>query len=345
MSMSRTSCHVRGGFTLIELMVVVGIISILMALTLPAVQAARESARRAQCQNNLRQIGLALHAYAATHDCFPVTHTRTLIRAERRIYEGTFSIHVRLLPHLEQAPLYAAINFDVGTVPPDTFNAFADETERALIAANTTVASSPVAVFLCPSDGGAFERTGNNYRGNVGIGPDRLNQPEYPDSGTGFFQEVGLTRPAYVVDGLSHTAAFAERLRGTGLVDRPRPDRDAWSQHSVAFTGDDLLQVCRIAGRVGAVGWNEVYPYSGKWWFWGGRERTTYTHTQEPNGPVPDCIPAQVVPATGMATARSRHPGVVHALMGDGSVRSVAGTIQRAVWRGLGTRNVGELVD
>jgi prepilin-type N-terminal cleavage/methylation domain-containing protein len=144
----------RRGFALIELMVALAIISILIALLLPAVQAAREAARRARCQNNLRQIGLALHAYSDTNGCFPVLSTRAWIRPERRIYEGTFSVHVRLLPHLEQGPLFASINFDVGTVPPDTFNVDPTEAEWAMIAVNATAYRTQVATFLCPTDAG-----------------------------------------------------------------------------------------------------------------------------------------------------------------------------------------------
>jgi len=112
--MIRSKVH-RRGFTLIELLVAIGILCLLVAIALPAVQAARESARRAQCQNNLHQIGLALHGYHADHNTFPPAVTGT-----RNGYSGAFSLQVRLLPHLDRSTLFNSINFASGTWPPDT---------------------------------------------------------------------------------------------------------------------------------------------------------------------------------------------------------------------------------
>ena len=107
------------------------------------------------------------------------------------------------------------------------------------------------------------------------------------------------------------------------------------------YSADELLLGCRIAAVPGA---EPIYASGGHSWFWNGRERTSFTHTQQPNGRVPDCIQQNAV-TIGMATARSCHPGGVNALMGDGSLRFVMETISLPVWRGLGTRNGGEFVD
>ncbi len=335
-------------FTLIELLVVMGFLSILSALLLPAVQSAREAARRVWCANNLRQIGLALQGYESDNRCYPIQCTNIGIPdpnnpgATLMIYQGSFSIHVRLLPYLEQRPVYNSVNFAVGTIPIDDFMVPPSPQSLSLAASNATAINVCVNTFLCPSDGGRFAETGNNYRANVGLGPNASTWAEYRDSGNGFFLEGELTRPSYVTDGLSHTAAFSERLRGSGRIGYPVPERDFWAMYPDVATADELLLGCQVAARPGATA---TYLLSGNRWFWYGRDRTLYTHTQQPNGRIPDCILPGAIGPPGMATARSWHQGGVNLLMGDGSVRSVEEGINLSVWRGLGTRNGGELVD
>ncbi len=333
------------GFTLIELMVVTGIVSLLIALALPAVQAAREAARRAQCQNNLRQMGLALAAYEARHGVYPQSVTTYIPQAKAGMpwYPGLFSVHARMLPELDQAPLFNAINFVVGTMPTETLaGAPLQAHERAMNAANETVWRTGIGVFLCPADGGLFAEAGTNYRANVGTGPWSMGSWMFPDSGNGLIQELFSTRVASVKDGLSHTAAFSERLRGSGQAGRMSPARDYWQATSLATTSDQILQMCRIVARSTD---DRGLTTAGRWWFWTGRERTEYTHAQTPNGRTPDCLWGLAVTGPGMATARSAHAGGVQVVMGDGSVRFVGNGIDLSVWRGMGTRNGGELVD
>jgi len=331
---SRRSSPAPPGFTLIELLVAISIIGILVALLIPAVQSAREAARRAQCSNNLRQIGLAIHGYHGNFNCFPQGATN----AARPFYWGYYSIQSRLLPFLEQSPLYAGLNYSVGTVP-DIFGDPAIDPARN--AANQTTISTTLAVFLCPSDAGPFAQGGNNYRGNTGIGPDTHTAAEFPDSGNGLFPEIGFVTMASVPDGLSHTAAFSERIRGSGMRLSPDPAQDSFRIAFHLTTADVLLNGCRAVARPGT----PAYVQGGATWFWTGRERTLYNHAQAPNGPVPDCLLPQIVTAIGMTTARSYHPGGVNLLMGDGSTRFVSESLATAVWRGFGSRNGGELVD
>ncbi len=333
----------QGGFTLIELMVVLGVIAVLIALLLPAVQSAREGARRAQCASSLRQIGIALHAYHDANNCFPSTITSSVDPGHRYVvYRGLYSIQLRLLPFLEQGPLFNAMNFAVGTTPVDGYAVgLHTDDDLTLIAINSTVSTTRLGLFLCPSDVERPDAPGNSYRANVGVGPWAPTTAEYWDSGNGFFQEVYTTSAAEVPDGLSHTVAFSERLMGSGGP-ATAPDRDYFMAPGLVLSADDLLQGCRIAARPGAVG---GFNAGGKWWFWVGRDQTQYSHTQPPNGIIPDCLFGGVTPPAGMSTARSHHPGGVNALMGDGSGRFVTETIRQEVWRGLGTRNGGELVD
>jgi len=330
------------GFTLIELMVAIGIISILIALLLPAAQFSREAARRIQCQNNLHQLGLAMHSYHASHNCFPPATTMGKL-PDGTHFGGLYSIQARMLPDLDSAARYNAINFQTGTWPVDSYLVYPTDLQLELDSVNATVFESSIRTFLCPSDGGAFSSTGNNYRGNTGVGPRFSQWAENPDSGNGLFPEIGLVTAAGVPDGLSHTVAFSERLRGSDGKNID-PERDMFQRigTGAVHTADQLLTACRIVARSSNTA---GFVYSGRWWFWTGRERTLYNHAQVPNGPIPDCTYGAATPMIDMATARSRHSGGVNALMGDGSGRFIPDSVAQEVWRGLGTRNGRELVD
>ncbi len=332
----------RAGFTLIELLVVIGIIGILIALFLPAVQSAREAARRAKCLSNLHQIGIALGNYHETYGCFPRPVTTS---SQHTGYGGFYSVQVRLLPYLEGATLYSAINFDVGTWPANHLSGSLKPAMLSANQSNTTIISTTVEFFLCPSDGGPFEHGGNNYRGNTGVGPFGATSAEFPDSGNGILPEIGFVGASEVPDGLSHTAAFSERLRGSGQSNHPVPERDLYPRFPGLFvrTADDLIQSCRLAARPTNV--KSAFCLSGMSWFWTGRDQTLYNHAQVPNGIVPDCAAGGLWSVSDMASARSHHFGGVHLLMADGSSRFVMETISTAVWRAYGTRNGGEAVD
>ncbi len=333
----------RSGFTLVETLVVIAILGILAGLLMPAVQSAREAARRAQCQSNLRQIGIAMAGYETQYNCFPPQ----ILSPPKSTMEGwpcehptyNSSIFVRLLPQLDMQPLFASLNLDFEHCGVLNMRGHP---------ANTTGFYTHMSLFVCPSDGQALPRGAypSSYRGNAGVGPAWERYAEAPDSGTGFFPWTLTPRAALVSDGLAHTAAFSERLLGSGQTTRKWPDRDASDLSNDGLShscpADDALAWCRLAAT------RPEFPGvvdSGHRWYVTGRQYTLYVHAQEPNGSIPDGIAISAMPAFGIATARSRHPGGVNTLMGDGSLRFVNESIRREVWRALGTRAGGELVE
>lgn len=332
----------RNGFSLIEVLVSVAILSILVGLLLPAVHQAREAARAAACRNNLRQIGLALHAYHHSQQMFPPC--TLLSQTHPGTYGGFHSPQTRMLSFLDQQSLHNAVNYSVGTTPLNVWG-LTPEWAPSLYAGNPlnlTVYTTVVDVFLCPSDPSDIA-IGSNYRGNTGLGPNYKTTAEHPDSGNGIFPEAGPhVAMARVPDGLSHTVVFSERIRSS--EEGPSWERDSGGPLFLAYTADQWLALAQISAKPEDLPY--CYRHMGRWWFWLGRTNTLYTHTQVPNGKIPDCLVTQsVLPAFGMATAKSYHPGGVNALMGDGSVRFVSQSISQYVWRGMGTRNGSELVD
>ncbi|APW61433.1 Type II secretion system protein G [Paludisphaera borealis] len=331
----------RPGFTLIEILVVVSIVGLLTTLLLPAVQSAREAARRAQCANNLKQIGLALHNYQSAHSSFPLNWRDPRVDPERSrpwyVAGRPYSALTRLLPYIEQQPVYASINFGEETFPSDLTSAFP-------FPQNQTAYSTRIATYLCPSDSGPSPTPyGCNYRGNYGLGPMPSTNGESFDSGNGFYSFPGVLGPYSFPDGLSHTVAYSERLRGSGDHGGLAPARDFGNilvmDACSSRNADYALACCRLAAT-------RDFPVSrqaGFTWFYGDFGCTAYNHAQEPNGRIPDAV--QVDAWIGIVTARGAHAGGVNSLMADGSVRFARDSINRKVWRALGTRNGDELVE
>lgn len=296
----------RLGLTLIEILVVITIIGILVALLLPAVQSAREAARRLNCINNLKQFGLATHNYEASYGRLPQGVGS---------WNG-FSVQAKLLPYLDQLVLYDSLNHELFVQAPE----------------NTTSLRITPGFLICPSDPMPHEgRT--NYAINLGDGTPNLAWLG-PFVGDGGFEAVR--------DGLSTTAAFSEFLVGTeygaeadrlrtifapeDLFDGPAMDREAFTIRCRA------LRAMRPNGVVKGLIWAISNP-----------EFTGYNHVLTTNNP--SCVNTVASTDVASAyTSTSRHPGGSNVIFLDGHVRFVRDTIHPSVWRALGTRAAGEVV-
>lgn len=302
-------------FTLIEVLVVVGVIALLVGILIPAAQSAREAARRASCLSNLKQLGIALHSYQSSHGSFPPLTTA-----------GRFSPHVALLPHLELANLYAAINVDV------------EETD-GYESPNNTLAIANVSVFLCPSEAGGDRGVGcASYAGCVGWGFQSGGRKN------GIFSHPASRATDGMRDGASQTVAFAEWVVGPKLFDESRNhDRRSLTFDTAAFWGEGDFErfatACRgsdprtdrLGGRPKGVGWMER-----------SEGKSLYNHSLKINevtcrngGRIQD----------GAWTAGSYHSGGAQVVFADGHAKFVRDTVDVALWRALATHSGGEITD
>ncbi len=327
----------KRAFTLIELLVVIAIIAVLIALLLPAVQAAREAARRAQCVNNLKQIGIALHNYEGISNMLP---------SGRYGYPYLWSSLAQILSNLEAANFYNAINFS-----------FASETNQLPYPANTTVESAVIQVFLCPSDG--QQRVdpawgGTNYVTNSGTGT--LNNGNFnivagaplPD---GPFYNTSTVRFASITDGLSGTAGLSETIMGTDINTSPgtSPPSNFSRQFALFNTSGYLtgslspslflppntfLSVCSTPDQ-----WSGD---RGREWSRGSFIMSSYNHFYTPNSRYPDCTDAGRNAA--VTSPRSFHAGGVNILFLDGHIQFVKNTISLPIFRAISTIGGGEVV-
>jgi prepilin-type N-terminal cleavage/methylation domain-containing protein/prepilin-type processing-associated H-X9-DG protein len=298
----------RSGFTLIELLVVIAIIAILIALLLPAVQQAREAARRTQCKNNLKQLGLALHNYHSSHNCFPFAIGGT---------GNKYSAVSQLLPELDQAPLFSQINFS---------KQFSDPV-------NAAARLLELPQFRCPSDLPNPQPTaggGTNYVPNKGISV--LWQDPNAD---GVMYWFSRTRIGDITDGSSQTAAFSERNLTDGSNGISTPQADTYLSSANPLTPAEAAQFCAAVDVTNLA--NQFPQFMGAPWIDG---KNAYQHIAVPNSRSCGFQPS----AKASMSASSRHTGGAHVLLSDGSVRFASENIDVNLWRGLGTRNGGEVI-
>lgn len=318
----------RDGLTLIELLTVVSIIAMLMALLLPAVQAAREAGRRGQCANNLKQIGLAVAGYQSAFTVFPFGCGGDSDKPGRPTYTSPgnrrYSLHSQILPYLELRKIYELIDFRYAPFYPDTTGDPKTVTGQG---PNEDAAVLTIPVFLCPSDHKEQNRPWgpNSYRSCNGTSWSGR-------AGDGLFGQGTAIRPAHVRDGLSYTAAFCERVLGDDNKQAVDLQGDLFSLPA-PWTEKSFRRWCGQLDRREAAG---LYhdANGGMTWLEGNMNWTRYNHVLPPG--YPSC--KNGITWSGVAmTATSRHPGGVNLLLGDGSLRFASDQVEPRVWRALGT--------
>ncbi|WP_165073746.1 DUF1559 family PulG-like putative transporter [Paludisphaera rhizosphaerae] len=332
---------VRRGFTLIELLVVIAIIAVLIALLLPAVQSAREAARRAQCVNNLKQIGLAIHNYISANEVVP-PNGYNIRYVTPPTYYTTASDKVRLMPFMEQQTLSNAYNFNI----QDRGYSFSQITQ-------VTVWSSLVSSLNCPSDPnpGNNGYTFNSQTYKVGTtnyhmsgGPNRWNNNGGVVNGVAYWMNPGTyfgapVTIAAVTDGTSNTIAYGEVVKGKNGANIPGTNLCYLIAGTLNKGYLDDINVCQSSNSA-------LWDYKGEYW----TEQSTHR-----GGPFYEVMPPNkkscMNPNGGtwayqdhFITASSFHSGGVNVMMLDGSVRFIKDSINVVTWIGLGSINGGEVI-
>ncbi|MEJ7636673.1 MAG: DUF1559 domain-containing protein [Singulisphaera sp.] len=364
----------RRGFTLIELLVVIAIIAVLIGLLLPAVQSAREAARRLQCTNNLKQLGLAMHNYMDSNQSTPPTGIPMGLPGQLR---GGFSTLARLLPFIEQTTIYNAMNFNVGERwgPGNAFSsggflcpAGAGDCSAGgeYSAINATAIGNQINSFLCPSDtelgtaqklylNGEGKLIGRfSYPTNIGVNPF-ASATGGVTNGPGYFPGYNQHRDnvnhaiaktlradapvslARFTDGTTNTVCFSEWARGSGVA-------LAASKLGLPMVYTSTASAIQFAGNID----NDLlqaraceasvtpnWSWKGDWWI--SAKSSTYSHTQTPNRK--SCYYSDTgqdqAQAVTVIAASSYHPGGVNAAFMDGSVKFMKSTVNNKVWGAL----------
>lgn len=331
------------GFTLIELLVVIAIIAVLIALLLPAVQQAREAARRSQCKNNLKQLGLALHNYHDTFTRFPQlvfgTEASPANPSNTNIWGSEWrgnSVHMMLLPYCDQAPVYN--QYDL--------NRFWDVDQGTN--KNRTLGRTKIAAFICPTDPtiSTVDTGGNNY--GVSTGPN-LGWEASMNLNVGLVHRRVSNNIASISDGTSNTIAFSEIVKGdnnNGSFSIVKGDY----VRNIAVSGLNTVKPTRAQletyGASCVAGQADHRSTGGSSWSSPMMDDTGVNTIVPPNWKFPNCHECSGCgegDARGVWATRSFHVGGVQTLMADGAVRFLSENIDFNTFQSIGSSNQGDV--
>jgi len=336
---------IRHGFTLVELLVVIAIIGVMVGLLLPAVQAAREAARRMSCSNNLRQIALATHNYESTYKMIPAM-----------MGTSTYSPQARILPFIEQAAMADRIDFSIPLLLPPAWQSRYNPAVRDLV-------SQPISTFLCPSeasspmfaiayaDGTTGQAAGGNYMFSNGSGVGTNYDDRFRTNGMVF--ENSWTRFRDVTDGTSNTVLMAETVLGDQVIGpspsptKPHRRTASWGGTTAVVGGPGFATGGSVISNpdLGALFRSGTFTsYRGtraESWIRGVPFAIVVNGYLPPNSEIPDVS----MHGRGFYAARSYHPGgAMHALV-DGSIRFITDSTNLIVHRAIYSRDGGEAVE
>jgi len=357
--------HRRGaGFTLIELLVVIAIIAVLISLLLPAVQSAREAARRAQCTNNLKQLGLALHNYESGNGAFPPagqSSNYTTTPPQNQYVDGAYSVFPRILPYMEGGTTFNALNFSLDY--------------NDLSGANYTGASQAISVFLCPSSPNAS--ISHDATGDPNGAPFEANGPGYglTDYGATCYTDIdpngltgqsgstpvvpyrnklsrvdgllkqGKTRIAECTDGLSNTIAIGEDAgRDASYVSQYAENYYGGVGPLPAYLGTTGRNVPGFAAGAGRRFWRWTEPHDSLGVSGVINNKSLPDHETSNYQLAPGTLGTAGNKAGNNQSLYSYHPGGINALFGDGSVRFLKESTNVITLRGLTSLKGGEVV-
>lgn len=347
----------RRGFTLIELLVVIAIIAILIALLLPAVQQAREAARRTQCKNNLKQLGLAQHNYHDVAGMFTPNPIGRPTEASGGRYLQDWLAHAgmaMLLPYVDQAPLYNKLDFNSrmdSNIAPNT---------------NQTLTTTNIAAFKCPSDPGSGVRYTANMSSNsyvISAGP--ASSWDMGANNPGFASRHKGSNTRDILDGTSNSIAMSEARIGVNGGQWQTPTTGKRLSEYRVVTGTRLQKANNQAGRRwralpteiaqintyyanctsmydSGSGWSGESDEQGRFWALGRVFTGPWFNTLLGPNAGPSCDTDSSTTDMDVKNASSHHTGGVHVLMADGAVKFVSDNIDQATWIGAGSINGSE---